>query len=79
MFGPIGAFLFAIPVVVWWIYTCVYIYSIGTPTYTKGDMFASVDPKDSFTVIFWFIFVGMLWVVLFLSAMQSFATAYAAV
>jgi len=79
VYGPIAAFLLSIPIIVWWMYTNIHIYSIGKPIYQDGDMFPSVDPKDSYTGLFWFIFAGMLWCVLFMSAMQSFATAYTAV
>lgn len=79
VYGPLAAFGLSIPIIIWWMYTNIHIYSIGTPVYQDGDAFPSVDPKDSYTGIFWFIFAGMLWAVLFMSAMQSFATAYTCV
>ena len=42
-------------------------------------MFPSVESKDSYTGTFWFIFAGMLWLILYLSSVQSFATAYTCV
>lgn len=29
VWGPVVSFLLSIPVLVWWILTCVYVYSIG--------------------------------------------------
>jgi hypothetical protein len=42
---PPIAYLFCIPIFVWFIYTNIFLYSMGTPKFVKKDMFATLEPS----------------------------------
>jgi len=77
--GPILTYLFMIPLIVWWIASCVYLYSIGEVKYSKSDMLPIVEQQAGPAAAFWFFFIGILWILLFFVAVQQFTTIMAAV
>ena len=64
---PIVTFVMYIPIFVWWIFGSVYIYGTGEVTYTPGDAFPSSKMPVAETAMFWVLFVGMLWIIIWLS------------
>ena len=77
--GPFITFFLTVPVLVWWILTNVYLYSIGTPIYVEGDMFPTIEQNNAALGMFLFIFLGAIWLIVFFSMIQSFATASSAI
>ena len=75
---PIVTFVMYIPIFVWWIFGSVYIYGTGQVTYTPGDAFPSSKMPVAETAMFWVLFVGMLWIIIWLSAFGNFIIASSA-
>lgn len=74
-FLPPVSYLVCIPVFVWFIFTNVFIYSMGTPTFKKEDMFATLKPSKAENALFWIFLFGFFWIVAFIIAIQQFTIA----
>jgi hypothetical protein len=76
--GPCCTLFCSIPIVVWWLASSVYIYSIGEVRYEEGDMLPVIEQTQAATAMFWVFLFGFIWIVVFLIAIQQFTTAVAA-
>jgi len=67
---PPIAYVLCIPVFMWFIYTNVFLYSMGTPKYVKKDMFATLEPSKEENILFWFFLFGFFWMIAFIISIQ---------
>jgi hypothetical protein len=67
---PPIAYILCIPVFLWFIYTMVFLYSMGTPKYVKKDMFATLEPSKEENILFWLFLFGFFWMIAFIIAIQ---------
>lgn len=72
---PLVVFILYIPIFIWWTFGSVYLYSTGQFTYKPGDAFVTSNLPTAETAMFWVLLVGMLWIIIWLSAFGNFIIA----
>lgn len=65
---PPISYVVCIPVFLWFIFTNLFLYSMGTPKFKKGDMFATMEPTSKENALFWIYLFGFFWVIAFIIA-----------
>jgi len=72
---PIIAYLVSICIFVVWLYSAVYIYTVGEAEYRKGQFFSNIKWGKQTEYIMWGYLFGLLWSVAFVICMQQFIIA----
>lgn len=72
---PIFSYLICLPFIVYWVYTAVYIYSIGEPEFEKNSFIANIKWDDRTNYMIWYFLFGLFWVIAFLICLQQFMIA----
>lgn len=75
MFVSFFAYFLMLPIVVWFTFTNVFLYSTGTPTFEKGEMFAQLEETKEAYWMFWIFLFGFFWIIAFMIAVLQFVTA----
>jgi hypothetical protein len=75
VFVPIICYLITLPIILWYSATNVFMYSMGTPYYVEGQMFASMKDERSIEVMFWVFMFGFFWIMAFILAILQFTIA----
>ena len=68
VFIPALAYLFCIPVILWWTSAMIFIYSMGTPTFEEKSFVATILNTDQSNYMLWYMLFGLFWIIAFLIA-----------
>jgi len=71
---PIVVYMCFCPIIVWWLFTSVFLYSIGTPMYEENTFVAKIDRPAYLDYVLWYILFGLFWFCAFVIAVQKFVT-----
>lgn len=72
---PLMSYLCVIVFFIYWIYTAVYLYSIGEPEFEKNSPVANIKWDDRQWGIMWYFLFALFWCVAFLICLQQFVIA----
>jgi hypothetical protein len=72
---PLISYLFCLPVFAWWTISTVYLYTVGTATFKENSFIADIVWDANVKEMLWLMLFGLLWVVSFFLALQSFIIA----
>lgn len=75
MIIPLVAYLCMVPIIIWFIFTNVYLYSMGEKKIEKGDMFATLEESRMTYWMFWVFLFGFFWIIAFFVAVMQFVIA----
>jgi len=67
---PLIAYVFALAFLLFWVFTCTYIWTIGEPEFNPISPIANIvwDSKIRYTL--WFFFFMLFWVTAFMICLQ---------
>lgn len=71
---PIVTYMSFAPIVVWWLVTTVFLYSIGEPKYKKETFVATIERPAYLDYVLWYVLFGLFWFCAFCIAIQKFIT-----
>lgn len=71
---PITTYFSFAPIIVWWLFTTVFLYSIGTPVYAEEEFIAKIDRPAYIDYVLWYILFGLFWFCALCIAIQKFIT-----
>jgi len=71
---PIVTYMSFAPVIVWWLFTTVFLYSIGTPKYEEKTFVAQIERPAYLDYVLWYILFGLFWFCSLCIAIQKFVT-----
>lgn len=69
---PFFAYLFCLPVTIWWVATEIYIYGLGEPAFMYNSFICDVVASEQSTYLFLYEMFGFFWIVSFIIAVQLF-------
>jgi hypothetical protein len=72
---PIMSYLVCIPVIVYWVFASVYVFSIGEVEFEKNSFIANIKWDNTTKVAMWYLLFGLLWIIAFLICLQQFIIA----
>ena len=72
---PLMAYLVVAIFFIYWIFTAVYLYSIGTPVFELGSPIANIKWEDQTWYMMWYFLFGLFWCVAFFICLQQFIIA----
>ena len=71
---PILTYISFAPIIVWWLFTTVFLYSIGTPVFEENEFVAKIDRPAYLDYVLWYILFGLFWFCALCIAIQKFIT-----
>lgn len=66
VFLPIISYLAVVVFFIYWVYTAVFLYSIGEPEYQANSPIANIKWDDQNWAMMWYFLFGLFWCVAFL-------------
>lgn len=72
---PFVAYFAMLPIVLWFVFTNVYLYAMGTPVKKERDLFATLEETEQSNWMFWMFLFGFFWICAFLIAIMQFVIA----
>jgi nitrogen fixation-related uncharacterized protein len=72
---PVIAYIISFAVLLFWIVTAVFIWSIGTPEYRDNSPIANIKWDENTRMVMWFFLFGLFWIIAFLICLQQFMIA----
>lgn len=73
-FLPFIAYILCLPITIWWIFTSVYIYGLGSPIFAERSFVADMQSTNESTGMFLYEMFGFFWIVAWIIAIQLFVT-----
>ena len=75
IFLPIIGYCICVPFIIYWIYTAVYLYSIGEPEFKENSLIANIKWSDETNYMMWYFLFGLFWCIAFFISFQQFMIA----
>ncbi len=75
MITPLVAYFCMIPIVIWFIFTSVFLYSCGWLDIQAEDMFATLQESNEAYWMFWIFLFGFFWIIAYFIAVMQFVIA----
>jgi hypothetical protein len=75
MITPLVAYFCMIPIVIWFIFTSVFLYSCGWLDIQPKDMFATLQESNEAYWMFWIFLFGFFWIIAYFIAVMQFVIA----
>jgi solute carrier family 44 (choline transporter-like protein), member 2/4/5 len=75
IFLPLISYAMVLVFFLYWIYTAVYLYSIGEPVYEDNSPVANIKWEDQTWYMMWYFLFGLFWCVAFIICLQQFIIA----
>jgi choline transporter-like protein 2/4/5 len=72
---PVVAYIVCIPLIGYWMYSTIYVYSIGEVKFVEGEFFATIVLEDQTRYLLWYLLFGLLWGLFFFICLQQFMIA----
>lgn len=72
---PFLAYIFSVPIILWWVSTSIFIYGLGEPKFMENSFISNVEMSEQSTYLFLIMMFGMFWIVAWLIAIQIFVVA----
>ena len=69
---PIITYIALIPITAIWVYSSVYLMSIGTPSYEPNSFIAKITLETHVHFLFWAYLFGFFWLIAFILAVEQF-------
>ena len=69
---PLIAYFLSMIFMVYWVFTAVYLFSVGKPTWEADSFIAKIDRKEEFEYMGWYFLFGLFWAIAFIICTQQF-------
>lgn len=73
-YQPLYAYALCLPIIIWWTFSAVFIYSMGTPLYEEKKFIATIEGGSGSGAMFLYFVFGLFWILSWIIAMQNFST-----
>ena len=70
MVTPFLSYFSMIPILIWFIFTNIFLYASGTPKYVEDKMFADLEGSKQANWMFWIFLFGFFWIIAFFIGIQ---------
>lgn len=71
---PVYAYAICLPIICWWTFSAVFIYSMGTPIFEEKKFVATIEGGSGSSFMFLYFLFGLFWILSWVIAMQNFST-----
>jgi hypothetical protein len=66
---PIIAYAICLPIIFWWTFSAVFIYSMGTPIFEENSFIAKIEGGSGSGAMFLYFLFGLFWILSWVIAM----------